>query len=219
MLFFTHINLMVINMNVLIIPYQFSLEELSFLEDFNKVFKKYPFKVFDLIKMLQNKEVTFQRDTTLIITISKLSKLFINDLLEFLNIFCQNQTITKLIYQKEFLIIHFKSEYMIKVLTNKTYYMYIDYYFYLLSLTSEVYLNPVVIINDIKEEVDLVFYYNNEYFIFKKDQTILPYQTYYINAFIDFHEFKKRLFLKYYLSDNMKKYEIDKILEGYNSFK
>lgn len=206
-------------MTVEIIPYQFSDEELIFLDDFNFIFKKYPFKVFDLLKMFQNNEITYQRDTTLIITVSKLSKLFINDLLEFLNVFCLNKTITKLICQKEFFIIHFKNELIIKALTDKTYYMYIDYYFYLINLVTNIYLNPMIKINNIKEEVDLVFKYNNEYFIFKKDKSILPYQTYYINVYIDFYELKNRIFLKYYLSDEMKKIEISKIITSNNYIK
>ena len=199
-------------MEVKVIPKIYNEVELSFLEDFWFVYKKYPFKVFELMKILSNEEISYKRDKTLIITISKISSISVNDLIEFINVFYQSKIITKYIYQKEFIIIHFNNEYITQSLTNKTYYMYIDYYFTLLKITNEVYLSPQININNIKEEVDLVFIHNKEYYIFKKDKGILPYTTYYINLFFNYHDFKNRIFVKYYISDEMKEQEILKLI-------
>ena len=198
-------------MEIKIIPKTFSQDELSFLEDFWLIYKKYPFKVFELMKILFNQEITYKRDKTLIITIAKISNITINDMLEFFNSF-YNKSIVKIIYQKEFLIIHCLNEYIVESLTNKTYYMYIDYYFTLLKNVDEVYLSPSININNIIEEVDLVFIYNNEHFIFKKDKGMLPYTTYYIDLFFNYCDFKNRLFLKYYISEKMKEEEILKLI-------
>ena len=107
--------------------------------------------------MFRNADITYARDSTLIITLAKLRELMVKDLFEILNIFYQNNHIKKLIYKKEFLIIHFTSRYSLKVLCDKTYYMYIDYYFFFKDKGLECYLNPIISIQNIKEEVDLVF--------------------------------------------------------------
>lgn len=200
-----------------IVPNLFNEEELCFLEDFKIVFKKYPFKVFDILKIFKNKEITYQRDRALIITISKLSQLMVNDLLEFLSYFYKDNNISKIINQKEFLIVHMRNDLIIETFTNDTFYMYIDYYFYLLDNFCDVYLKPKIVINNITEEVDLLLLDNNEYYIFKKEKTIVPYSTYYIDLFVNYYDFKNRLFLKYYISDDMKKIEISKILIANNS--
>lgn len=199
-------------MNIKIIPHQFTEEELTFIDDFYSFLKKYPFKMFDMLKVLQNSEITYKRDTTLIITLCKLSNLMFKDLLSFFETLCKNQTITKIIYQKEFLILHFYNDFVVDILTNKTMYMYIDYYFALLKENFDVFLLPNVIINESSLDVTLLFLYHDQQYLFKKDKTILPYPTYYIDLYENYYEFKNRLFLKYYLSDEMKKEEIRKII-------
>lgn len=206
-------------MKVKIKPKEFSEEELRFLDDFNSFFKKYPFKAFDILKLFRNDEITFKRDTTLIITLNKISTLMFNDLMEFLKFFYQDNLVSKIICQKEFLIIHFLNEYMQYVLTNNTYYMYVDYYFTLLSTTDEIYLSPLVLVNEIEQEVDLVIGVGENYFIFKKEKVILPYETYYIDLFVNYNEFRNRIHLKYYLAEKMKNIEFRKIVEQYNSLK
>lgn len=205
-------------MNIKIIPHRFNEVELSFIDDFYSFLKKYPFKMFDILKVLNNTEITFKRDTTLIITITKLSKLMFKDLLSLFDELCKNSAISKIIFQKEFLIIHLYNEFITNVLTNKTMYMYIDYYYTLLKQNYEVFLLPSIVINEACEEVTLVFKNNELFYIFKIDKIIVPYKTYYIDLYENYYEFKNRLFLKYYLSDNMKEIELCKIIDGHNSF-
>ena len=94
--------------------------------------------------------------------------------------------------------------------------MYIDYYFFFKDKGLECYLNPIISIQNIKEEVDLVFKYKSEYYIFTEKLKILPFMTYYIDLFIDFDQLGKRKYLKYYLSNMMKEEEFLKITEEDN---
>ncbi len=203
-------------MKIEVIPGVLKEQELLFVENFNDILKKHPFKVYDLLKVFRNADITYARDSTLIITLAKLRELMVKDLFEILNIFYQNNHIKKLIYKKEFLIIHFTSRYSLKVLCDKTYYMYIDYYFFFKDKGLECYLNPIISIQNIKEEVDLVFKYKSEYYIFTEKLKILPFMTYYIDLFIDFDQLGKRKYLKYYLSNMMKEEEFLKITEEDN---
>ena len=204
-------------MEIKIIPNEFSKQELLFFDHFHTILKKYPFKVYALLNIFRNTEITYARDSSLIVTLTKLKDLTIKDLFELLNFFYQNNHIKKLIYKKEFLIIHFFDALTIKVLCDKTYYMYVDYYFFLKAKGIDTYLNPDVIVQNINEKADLVFCYNNHYYIFDREPKILPYQTFYIDIFMDFNQIGKRKYLKYYLSNLMKEEEFQKIIEEDNS--
>ena len=77
-------------MKIEVIPGVLKEQELLFVENFNDILKKHPFKVYDVLKVFRNAAITYARDSTLIITLAKLRELMVKDLFEILNIFYQN---------------------------------------------------------------------------------------------------------------------------------
>ena len=87
-----------------------SLTEIDnrFLNISHQYLKKYPFKWnYFVEKIIKNSQIVYFKDSTGIINVNYIDFKKIETLFELFKIYLQNKIIRKIIYKKEFIIIHF----------------------------------------------------------------------------------------------------------------
>lgn len=194
-----------------IIPREFNNIEIDFMKITKEEINTHPFKMFDIMKLFKNIEITYIRDTMMIISLLKLSKIMIFDLFDLLKKYYKCKIITKVIYKREFIIIYFYNLFIAYMFKNINTWMYIDYYHELKELSIDnVYFMPVVLMNNrqykfklIIEHNDKRYYFNDE--IYEDLDISCLYYIDYKNGRIVNNQMKK---MNYFLSNKLKKEEI-----------
>lgn len=189
--------------------------EHEFLKITKEEINVHPFKIYDLMKIFSNPDVTYIRDTMMIISLLKLSKIMIFDLLDLLKKYYKCKAITKIINNKEFIIVYFKTNFITDIFKNKTDWMYVDYYFTLKNLAiKNVYLMPSIKYLNNQYEFKLIFEYENKLYYFSdSDYFNLDIDKIY---YIDYKYEKKKncrlIKIDYYLSNKLKEEEIANLI-------
>lgn len=141
-----------------------------FIEQSYKYLQKFPFKWnFFVNKIINNPRIIFFRDTTVILNINLIEFKKLEIVFEILRIYLKYNVIRKIIYKKEFLIIHFKDLFHMHLFTNKGFLISISLYYYLLKGNNqemEIYLGGILAIGSTKKIVQLIVKKNNKYYLF-----------------------------------------------------
>lgn len=196
------------------VPFEYTKIENDFLKEIKNLIDTYPLKTYDFFKKIQNPEIAYFRDTTLIISLLKLSNIEITNLFEILKRFLRVKSILKIIYKKEFIIVHFSSTTITKIIKKEDGWMYVDYYFVIKKCIGEhVYLNTTFINGNFKREVDMFFYYNKKYYLFTDENDLFLDNNIIISSIKRKEELNKnRNVLRYYLANNLKEEQICKLV-------
>ena len=156
-----------------LIPYEYTKIEKEFFLEIKKIIDTFPLKIYDFFDIIHNYDVSYIRDSTLIISLFKLNKNEISNVFEILKRFLRIKAVTKIFYKKEFIIVHFYSEIISKFLIEKKSWMYIDYYFIIKEkITKHIYYQGILKINDIEEQIKMFFCYNKKYYIFSDNTNL-----------------------------------------------
>lgn len=189
--------------------------EHEFLKITKEEINVHPFKIYDLMKIFSNPDVTYIRDTMMIISLLKLSKIMIFDLLDLLKKYYKCKAITKIINNKEFIIVYFKTNFITDIFKNKTDWMYVDYYFTLKNLSiKNVYLMPSIKYLNNQYEFKLIFEYENKLYYFSdSDYFNLDIdKIYYIDYKYEKRKNGRLIKVDYYLSNKLKEEEITNLI-------
>ena len=151
----------------------------------------------------------------MIISLLKLSKIMIFDLLDLLKKYYKCKAITKIINNKEFIIVYFKTNFITDIFKNKTDWMYVDYYFTLKNLSiKNVYLMPSIKYLNNQYEFKLIFEYENKLYYFSdSDYFNLDIdKIYYIDYKYEKRKNGRLIKVDYYLSNKLKEEEITNLI-------
>lgn len=132
-------------------------------------YSRYPLKWIKFIdNIVSNINITFFRDTTAIIQISKLSIDEIDTLFSMLKLYLNENIVIKVIYKKEFVIVHFNEIFHIDLLKQKFIMYSIKIYKYLLSVQSKfkIYLYCTIKYINICRIIPFVIIYNKKIYLF-----------------------------------------------------
>lgn len=111
-----------------------SIEFAKFVDYTNNLIRTKPFLWHNFISIFKNKVVYFEKNETLIISLLKLSDKQVETLFIVLKEYLKRKLFKKIIYKKEFIIIHFLETYSVTIFTNQDFWKYIPYYFDLHNL-------------------------------------------------------------------------------------
>lgn len=143
--------------------YDYSQLELDFMKKCYELGTKYPFKWYEFInKIIGNRKITYFKDTTMIVTIVDLELSQVKILFELLKEYLQLKLIKKILYKREFIIVHFYSIKTKDVFEQPNLWISVFCYFMLKEsgIGVDVNLRGVINQGDLKEMVDLIIVTN-----------------------------------------------------------
>ncbi len=147
--------------------YQLNKKDFDFLLFIDKYLQKYPFKCFNIMDTLLDKEIVYIKNTTMIIDLLKLNDDIIVNIFDFFKNMLRNDFIKKIIYKKEVLLIYFYNDFIISFFNVKNKWLLIPliieisksnypYYFDVYVNDIKIYkLMFLVIINDFYVSIDI----------------------------------------------------------------
>lgn len=99
--------------------YQMNKKDFNFLLYIDKYLQKYPFKCFNIMDTLLNKEFVYIKNTTMIIDLLKLNDSIIVNIFDFFKNMLRCDFIKKIIYKKEVIFIYFYNDFIISFFNMK----------------------------------------------------------------------------------------------------
>lgn len=155
--------------------YQYDHVEKVFIDKFNHLISTRPFKWCSFkYKILNNKKYCYFKDTTLVINLYLLNIDEAKNALFILKELLLTKGIEKIIYKKEFIIVHFHSYKIVELLKEPNLwiavclYKTIKYHFPYLNVN----LGSLININNDLKKIDLLIEYNDEFFIINTNDEI-----------------------------------------------
>lgn len=162
---------------------------------------KYPYKWYDFIhNIMNNPKVTYYKDTTLIITLIDLEIYQVKILFEFLKEYLKERLIKKVLYHREFLIVHFFNNNTINVFKVKNLWMSIYGYYMIKSVDIDVDLHLLGVVKHDKKDnkIDLILHQNDRIYLINSTNIIDYFDDvgfiYLNNRLLNYH-----ILPKYYL--------------------
>ncbi len=156
--------------------YEYSDLELNFMKKTYEIGMSYPFKWYDFInKIIGNRKTTYFKDTTMIVTLIELELGQVKILFEILKEYLKLKLIKKILYKREFIIVHFYSIKTKEVFEQTNFWQSIFCYFALKEYypSLDVNLRGVINQNNHKELVDLIVNTNNEIYLINSTNPLL----------------------------------------------
>lgn len=148
--------------------YDYSIIEEQFIKKTYELGTTYPFKWYEFInKIIGNREVTYFKDTTMIINLLNLDLPQVKILFEILKNYLKNNLLKKILYKREYIIVHFHTIKTKEIFEKKNLWMAVCCYYMLKDENSEaeIFLRGVIQKENTKELVDLVVSDNNKIYL------------------------------------------------------
>lgn len=131
---------------------------------------KFPNRWVDLIEnVLSNELITYYKDTTAIIQINNLNKNTIEFLFKYIKTLLNNNIVIKVIYKKEFIIIHFKNGFHIDLVKYKDMLYCIPLYKCIIKNNIndfKIYFYCILKVNNYSKVIPFVIKYHDKIFLF-----------------------------------------------------
>lgn len=130
---------------------------------------KFPFKWnFFVNKIIDKKEIFYARDTTSIININEIEFKKIDIVFEILKLYLNSGIIRKIIYKKEFAIVHFNDLFHIELLTNRGFLISIGLYKFIKEhfKMCSVYFGGILSIGSNKKIITMIMKKDNKLYVF-----------------------------------------------------
>lgn len=169
--------------------YEYSSLELQFIKKTYEIGTTYPFKWYEFInKIIAKERATYFKDTTMIVNLLLLEVNQVKILFEILKEYLKGNLIKKILYKREYIIVHFHTIKTIEIFEKKNLWLAVCCYYMLKESNEEieVFLRGVIQKERTKELVDLVI--------------VTPNQTYLINSttpLINSYDESEKVFLYY----------------------
>lgn len=142
----------------------------KFIDISYKYLKQYPNKWYDFIyKIICNKKISYFKDTTAIIQISLLDIHNTENLFVLLKKYLNEKIIIKIIYKKEFVIIHFNENFHMDLIKNYIMLDSINTYKNIIknfNYKAKCYFYNIMLFGNIEKIIPIVLKYNNNFYIF-----------------------------------------------------
>lgn len=160
--------------NITIKPIETTIIDKYFIKVSYDYLSKFPFKWKCMVdNIFTNQQITYIKDTTLIINIEKVNINYIDYLFEILKSYLNYRVIIKLIYKKEFIICHFNNNFHLDYFNNKVLLKSINLYMVISKIIdSELYFGVYLISKNKKNLLSFLFYYNKNWYIFDGNHKI-----------------------------------------------
>lgn len=139
--------------------YEYTKLELEFMKKCYELGTTYPFKWYEFInKIVGNRKTTYFKDTTMIVTIVDLELEQVKVLFEILKEYLKLKLIRKILYKREFIIVHFYSTKTKDIFEQPNLWLSVFSYFMIKNsdIYADVNLRGVIHQDNNKELVDLV---------------------------------------------------------------
>lgn len=156
--------------------YDYTSLDWEFMDLTNKLVKTYPFKWYTLMKKIINEpKITYFKDTTMIVSLLHLEFSQIKMLFEILKEYLKVRLIKKIIYKKEFIIVHFHSLRTKEVMETPNLWQAINYYYTIKEAFPEmsVYLRGVIGNQEQVENVDLIVTSQDKTYLINSSKPLL----------------------------------------------
>lgn len=167
----------------------------SFIDISYEYQKRFPGKWENIINyVLFNEEISYFRDTTCILNISLVDFAIINDLFEILKQYLNGGIIYKIIYKKEFVIIHFNNNFHIEFFKNKSSILFINLYKFLLKNyfgIFDIYFGGILSYKDTKKHISIILIYDKKIYLFTDNIQYRIEEDNNIN-FIELYDYKTK---------------------------
>lgn len=144
--------------------------DLDFINKSVLIKEKYPFKWYFFVnKIISDKRICYFKDTTGIIQIKLIKPHKLIFFLEILNIYLEIGVIKKIIYKKEFLIIHFHPQFHMEYLTDHKLLLATNLYKLLQNEYKEqfkIHFGAILTYQNTKKIIDIVLEKENKVYLF-----------------------------------------------------
>lgn len=148
--------------------YTYNKLDYDFMDKTYYIGMKYPYKWYEFIhNIIHNKKITYFKDTTMIVSLLALDIHQIRILFEVLKEYLKDRLLKKVLYYREFIIVHFHNNKTINILKTKYVWMALfTYYMIKEHLTNiDVYFQGYIEVKDEKEFIDLIINHNNTIYL------------------------------------------------------
>ena len=143
--------------------YQMNKKDFEFLLFIDKYLQKYPFKCFNIMDTLLDKEIVYIKNTTMIIDLLKLSDSIVVNIFDFFKDMLRCDIIKKIIYKKEVLFIYFYNDFIISFFDIKNKWLLIPLVIEISKSNYPYYFDVYVLENNIFKLIFLVI--NKDYYV------------------------------------------------------
>lgn len=214
-LFFLHILEWVRRMNYVmgqsfhINCYDYTELEQAFMKKTYELSISYPFKWYEFIhNIIDNRKVTYFKDTTMIVSLLELELSQIKILFEVLKEYLKLKLIKKILYKREFIIVHFHSVKTKEIWEIKNLWCSVTSYFMLKENypDAKVYIRGVLQDNESKELVDLIFVFHQTIYLI---QSTIPLKKEYHGCTSIYLYYERSRFLSIPTDVKMLKFSFD----------
>lgn len=124
--------------------YQLKRNDYIFLDFIDHYISKYPFKCYYIMETLNNSEIVFIKDTTMIIELIKLEEDMVVNIFNLFKELLRRNIIKKIVYKKEVLLAYFNSEFIISFFKYKDKWMLIPLVCELINNKKSIYFDVYV---------------------------------------------------------------------------
>lgn len=148
--------------------YDYSELDLAFIKKTYEIGTTYPFKWYEFInQIINNPQVTYFKDTTMIVNLLTLDNSKIKTLFEILKEYLKNKLIRKILYKREYIIVHFHTIKSKEIFSIKNLWLSVCCYYMLRQENDEleIFLRGVIQKERTKELVDLVVVTNDKTYL------------------------------------------------------
>jgi len=175
--------------------YEYTDLELNFMKKSYDLGMRYPFKWYEFMnKIIGNPKITTFIDTTMIVNLLDLEVSQIKILFELLKEYLKLKLLKKILYKKEFIIVHFHTQKTTEVFKEKNLWIAIFSYFILKEYypSLDIYLRGVICENNHKEIVDLIVNTNNSTYLLNSTKALSKNYDDAVSSFI-LYDFPRNL--------------------------
>ena len=136
--------------------YQLKRVDYIFLDLIDKYIIKYPFKFYYIMEKLNNNNLVFIKDTTMIIDLLKLEEDMIVNIFNLFKEMLRNNLIKKIVYKKEVIVVYFSNEFIISYFKEKNKWLLIPLINILIEKDEVIYFDVYIKTSDIYKFMLLV---------------------------------------------------------------
>ena len=136
--------------------YQLKRVDYIFLDLIDKYIIKYPFKFYYIMEKLNNNNLVFIKDTTMIIDLLKLEEDMIVNIFNLFKEMLRNNLIKKIVYKKQVIVVYFSNEFIISYFKEKNKWLLIPLINILIEKDEVIYFDVYIKTSDIYKFMLLV---------------------------------------------------------------
>lgn len=155
--------------------FEYNKIDLMFMDKTYSIGIKYPYKWYEFIhSIIHNQRITYFKDTTMIVTLLDLDMNQIKILFEILKEYLKVKLLKKVLYYREFIIVHFHNIKTTNILRNKCLWISMFAYYMIKDklYNIDIHLQGIIRDNEHKDIVDLIIKHNNILYLISSNKIL-----------------------------------------------